>query len=1261
MRNPYSSNPFRRYRKSFSRGIPGWGKGIDQIGSSLGSSLGDGTGLTLDEINKNISRSQNRLKAAGVKAPDTTPQPGPLERILGVLGAPAVGVQSLIHNAVTPGGKVDPLRQMALSAEGHITKSMSFDHILGDVGWNPAKGDWAGHTGKFIASMAGEVLTDPATWLTLGTEGTVASLAKTAAREAIEKGITKEAAVKLTRLGVEGLDDLFKATGKDVLRFGTDIAGDAAGQKMQDQIWRALVKDSMAEVGQKGGLQFVNRITGKRYSLVSDETLRQIMPKEITQFQDAAVRFLETRILSPFNKGANVMAKEGRVVKEGLNAMLEDLSKKERAGVSRGIAFGKEILNAVPENLRHYVGPMLEQSVDEESLAVLKAFQDARESFRKVGRDVGKATREAAQGLADAADALDVLRKRVDSNLSWRQAADKSLDALTGEQVAARSAAGTTGTYKATPATEELIKTVDEFKKGLDPEFADKTTAWLKIEAENAAKNADETWGYFVNEELNNRRIIHLLEQELAPASRLVKKTGARALNAKQIATGAKRVSSAQLIQAAAKLRKAREAAKRVAKYETAKRSFQNAARTLTERGGPSVDWALLEQNLLGVPGATPETARQAMEAMRDKWAPKMAEIRKSQVEAGIEMGDRGSSYFAHMDGESPQAVRDVLLGEGSDVASAEAAGAGGRLPWSKSSHTKAREYDTIIDRMDAGIDTNTFAPEVGAKSVASAEKAVANHDFMGRLVEAFGEPLSDGKRGVDTVDFGGRSYRIPKAIKAEVESTIKPLFDDEAMSTFFKDWNKVTSEWRKYATVMNPGFWLRNAQSNYYLAWAKGFADGKSHPIWKQTLQMATGLLSDDTPVRGIKGIVHYQGEPLTIGRLKNLLEEHAVTGGGNLAELSEDELMKNALGGWTNGKRITPVQGWANVGQKANAIVEDWGRAAVFIQSLEKHGSAEIAARMADHVLYNYDPKSLTRFEQGARALFPFMTWMRRNLPSQLAVMAKDPSRITLFSKLQRAGSDSIDPELLPEYQRGQMPFALPFEVNGKPVLINPNFGFQDIAKIEPGTFFNDLISMSHPAIKLGVEGALNYDTFRKKALTSYEGQLVKAPDWFNWVGKVAGDKPWFKDVLKKMNANVVEGNIMIDPWWAKVFSTNPFLQNAGKALTPGDKQIPAIGSWLLGVKPYLYEEDKLKKNAAFTQMRGLQDYIRKLRDEGEMGPASDYPDLPDPKDEPGALGVGASIKRKKRKASAAIATQTRKRKKEMPTSLAEALYGK
>lgn len=604
----------------------------------------------------------------------------------------------------------------------------------------------------------------------------------------------------------------------------------------------------------------------------------------------------------------------------------------------------------------------------------------------------------------------------------------------------------------------------------------------------------------------------------------------------------------------------------------------------LGELVSQDVDWDLFAESLRrhlprteDLSDAEIDQAVKAMKGFRDR----MRELRLTETAKGLTVPDRGPTYFPHVPGQPGKEVVDLMRLEPEKMPGlGPPKGVRGQA-----SFGKRREYGTLGEALMEDARFATFAPEVMAKRYTESGLRQAAADFQTRIYDAFGRKVDSGfkEAGKSVVSWKGAHYAIDKVLLDEIDAITRPLLSDEAARRAASFLARATSWWRRWATVMNPGFVPRNAISNGYLAYTKGFDDPSS---WLWAIKLRAGLVSPDAKVPGLK---------VTVREFMDRARSDGVLRGGRTFEAMEDWLR----GGY---KRRNPLA-WA--GSTANEFAEEWGRLAVYHQAWRRHGQPKLAARLVDATLYNYDPKALTAFEQGTRnVLVPFMIWTRRNLPEMLSVLLHDPSKVSVIGKAQRNMEDTvggIDRRLMPQYMRDMLPIPLPFKTkDGDPILLNPNFGFQDLNRLDEP--LRDVLASISPFFKLPLELAMDRDVYFQSEITRYKGELRKAPGYLQKLDDVFHGQDWWEFIKLKGGAKTVDGVLKAKPAFVKTLDAIPFLASLGKALETDSPQNPwRTISWLAGVKLMPYQEERFTQDVLYQERDALRDAIRKLRDEG------------------------------------------------------------
>jgi hypothetical protein len=599
-----------------------------------------------------------------------------------------------------------------------------------------------------------------------------------------------------------------------------------------------------------------------------------------------------------------------------------------------------------------------------------------------------------------------------------------------------------------------------------------------------------------------------------------------------------------------------------------------------------------------------------------------MKSIRAEELASGREIADRGLYYVTGVDGTAHRSVLDLLKGEA--VASGDTltasnldnirnpvSGSGGGMRGTGANNGAAKDFATIEDRLKAGIGASTDARDILYQRLNNSRRLTANTDYYDGLAKTFGEVIPESvpdklanpskvklhwENGVLTTTDGTK-YRIPERIAETVDKFMGFAADEGSVKAFNKGLGTLTTIWKSQA-LATPGFVMRNMYSNYYLASAHGMGNVQ---MWKDATRIAAGMADDAEEIV-------LKGRKWTVADIKAAIVEHAVTNGGQMSELTPDA---NGLGDVASFLAGGAKKGYSSKIHLFNGKVEDTGRIAVFLQSLDNGMLPRDASSMVDKVLYSYDPNDLTSAEKGLRQIIPFYVWMRRNLPAQVEHLIHDPKVLTIWDKAKDNGDEVTGNTTnwgeMPKYMRdmGAIPIPLP---NGKKMYLNPNFGWQDINKLESvasafgGDFApltRDTMGMMSPIFKVPAEIAMNTDSFYQAPIEAYEGELKKAPSWLQMLSsKLDGNPAW--EAAKEAGGakSAQDGTLMVSPYFAKFIQNIPIAANIGRATETGDKQAGRLLSMGLGIKPMADESQKWSDNRAYEDQRNLADAIRGMK---------------------------------------------------------------
>jgi len=592
-------------------------------------------------------------------------------------------------------------------------------------------------------------------------------------------------------------------------------------------------------------------------------------------------------------------------------------------------------------------------------------------------------------------------------------------------------------------------------------------------------------------------------------------------------------------------------------------------------------------------------------------------------------------------------------------------------------SHGKQKKFDTLQDAIDAGLKPETdIAKLVGSRQVVSA-RATETQKFINETLDKYGTKIN--AKNIDELDpsmgvylpkgslaffpsgtvpdevlelVKGMSkdemieipagvvrsgmlvsknvpvYALPKQIAGELNNFRKTV-DDEGSKGVLGAYDTVLNLWKAYATAVNPGFHIRNAQSNVFQT---GLAGGIKPLLNPLTHAKAAGVMVSDVPIlkriapsldrKILKGAntVNVNGTNLTFPKVKELMKKEGTIDSGWLAKdipnyiddkldsglksklslKSLDEAKETAK---TIGKFLNPLSqknGLIRGGRAVGSGVENQARTFNFLSELKKTGDIKQASRTVDKTLFDYG--DVTQFEKNVlKRTIPFYTWLRKNVPLQAENIIRTPGKYAATDKALdgvRDLSDPIDERNMPEYMDNPNWVKTPLQQGGNPMYWNSNLPMGDLEKLNPSQIGKTALGSLSPLIKAPLELQLNQNTFFGDEIEKYPGEMKRAPGYVpdlpEPVVKMLGAQYGVsKDEVKELQVPARVRYLM---------SQVPFMENVSKSIElTGDKKDNQILSFLLGTKIAPFDVKKAEMNALYEQRDALRDAFDKYQTQG------------------------------------------------------------
>lgn len=570
-------------------------------------------------------------------------------------------------------------------------------------------------------------------------------------------------------------------------------------------------------------------------------------------------------------------------------------------------------------------------------------------------------------------------------------------------------------------------------------------------------------------------------------------------------------------------------------------------------------------------------------------------------------------------------------------------------------SHGKAKKFDTLKDAMDAGLKPETdIAKLVGSRQVVSA-RATETQKFINETLEKYGTKVN--AKNIDSLDpsmgvympkgslaffpsgtvpdevlelVKGMSkdemieipagalrsgmmvsknvpvYALPKQIAGELNNFRKAQ-TNESSKGVLGAYDAVLNLWKGYATAVNPGFHIRNAQSNVFQTSLNG---GKAllNPL---NHAKAAGVMLSDKNIPLVGGwlgrkTLDVEGVQKTLPEVKELMKKEGVINNGwfarDIPNYIEKELDAGIKGKLTPhllnplSQRNALIQG----GRAVGSAVENQARSFNFLSELKKTGDPKQAAKTVDKTLFDYG--DVTDFERNVlKRTIPFYTWLRKNVPLQAENLIRTPGKYAATKKALdgiRDLSEPVDEKNLPEYMDNPNWVKLPLKQNGNPMYWNSNLPIGDLEKINPSQIGSTVLGSLSPLLKTPLELKLNQNTFFNDVIEKYPGEMKKAPGYVpnlpeSVVNALGGQYGLNRDE---------ERELQIPAKVRYAMSQVPFLENLSKSIDmKDDKKFNQILSFILGAKIAPFDMKKGEMNALYDQREALRAAFDKYQTQG------------------------------------------------------------
>lgn len=327
----------------------------------------------------------------------------------------------------------------------------------------------------------------------------------------------------------------------------------------------------------------------------------------------------------------------------------------------------------------------------------------------------------------------------------------------------------------------------------------------------------------------------------------------------------------------------------------------------------------------------------------------------------------------------------------------------------------KHKRFPTIEEGQKAGFSYALGAEAYEVRLLAS-EQARQFKTALDEVLVRFGKrEVRDASLYKSYKTAAGQAYYLPKEW-AQAVNELQGITQKETMSRILAATDLIWGIWKPLVTIWNvPGFMIRNVYGDT----AKMMMGGASSTLPGRYAEALSILMKQKrAPEKLAKEWITVGGRKIRKDELVKESVQMGAVGPNTLAELSffESGLAKKVVGG-----EFGPAQ--------LNRTVESVTRLGGYMDALSRGMSPSAAGQWTRKYLFDY--AELSDFERNVmRRVFPFYTWLRKNIPLMTEGIITTPGYYTGINKIREAlaasfeGRTLVTENDLPDYLKGAEP---------------------------------------------------------------------------------------------------------------------------------------------------------------------------------------------------------------------------------------------
>lgn len=270
-------------------------------------------------------------------------------------------------------------------------------------------------------------------------------------------------------------------------------------------------------------------------------------------------------------------------------------------------------------------------------------------------------------------------------------------------------------------------------------------------------------------------------------------------------------------------------------------------------------------------------------------------------------------------------------------------------------------------------------------------------------------------------------------------------IFTDEGMNKFLDTTNKITNMWKSIVTTYSPSHHINNFVGDV----ANNSAAGVRMSDYGQAKRILSG-----------KNLTDFDKEIY-----KKAMDE-GILGHSWMSDFHhEGNPFNEPKGTLDKMEKATRDNKGTRLVHKFADPINNFTRLALFVHGMKTTGSTKKASEIVRKYLFNY--RELTGADRAMRSVVPFWSWMKNNLPMQIAHFARQPRYAIAWNRMreQLNGNDSNMPGwAVNDYMK--VPGT-----DGS--YYNPRLPIQDLNRLNP---VSNILQGLNPAAKVPIELEMN-----------------------------------------------------------------------------------------------------------------------------------------------------------------------------------------